>query len=155
MPKLLSARAVSRPSPTRDRLNHRPGIVAGGRGGAVGSPARPPRFACESVPERDRVRVAPAGELDLATVSQLERAVRDLWESGFTHLVLDLRGLCFLDLCGLRLILELDAAAHANSSTLELIAGGWQVQRVFDLTGTAERLAFRSAGGEHPHVARC
>jgi anti-sigma B factor antagonist len=102
-------------------------------------------FACEVIPERGRVRVAPVGELDLAAAPELDRTVRELWRSGFRAVVLDLRGVCFLDVSGLRLILELDAVARSDSSSFALIAGGRNVQRVFTLTGCGDRLRFESA----------
>ena len=49
-------------------------------------------FRIDVEPERDSVRVAPVGELDIATVEKLRAEVDRLRESGFTDLVLDLRG---------------------------------------------------------------
>jgi anti-anti-sigma factor len=104
----------------------------------------PPPFGCEVIPERDRVRIAPSGELDLSTAPELERTTGELWAAGFTHVVLDLREVCFLDVAGVRVILALDAAARADGSTFELIPGPAQVQRVFDLTGVHERVSFQA-----------
>jgi anti-sigma B factor antagonist len=107
----------------------------------------PPPFGCEVFPERDHVRIAPVGELDLATVPELRDVVHELRVSGFDHLVLDLRGLCFLDSTGLRLLLELASAARADSHRLELIPGPPTVQRLFELSGTAAELPFRARDG--------
>ena len=84
-------------------------------------------FRVDVEPERDSVRVAPVGELDIATVEKL---------------VLDLRGVRFLDSTGLRLVLELDAAAKEASQELMLIRGSNVVQRIFEVTQVAERLRF-------------
>ena len=43
--------------------------------------------------ERDSVRVAPVGELDIATVGALDAHLRDLHGNGFQRLLLDLRQL--------------------------------------------------------------
>jgi hypothetical protein len=43
------------------------------------------------------------------------------------------------------MILKLDAAARADASTFELIAGPPPVQRVLALTGAHERLGLRTA----------
>jgi anti-anti-sigma factor len=134
---------VSRESPGMPRLlegRERRAVSPAGRGIGL-----PPRFGCEVIPERDRVRIAPAGELDLATAPELERTAGELWAAGFTHVVLDLREVCFLDVAGLRMILKLDAAARADGSTFELIPGPPQVQRVLDLTGAQERLRLRAS----------
>ncbi len=55
---------------------------------------RPPRvgvpFQVDVHPERDRVRVVPVGELDVATTAQLEAEPHELREAGFARIVLDL-----------------------------------------------------------------
>jgi anti-sigma B factor antagonist len=99
-------------------------------------------FRVDVEPERDAVRVAPVGELDIATVDKLRAEVDRLRESGFAKLVLDLRGVRFLDSTGLRLVLELDAAAKEASQELMLIRGSTVVQRIFEVTQVAERLRF-------------
>jgi anti-anti-sigma factor len=100
-------------------------------------PVRAPMsFTCEVIPERARVRVALAGELDLATAPELGRTVRELLESGFDHIVIDLAGVEFMDSSGLKLILSLRNAAAARGGRLVLTPGPPAVQRIFELTGT-------------------
>lgn len=99
-------------------------------------------FRIDVEPARDSVRVAPVGELDIATVDKLRAEVDRLRESGFAKLVLDLRGVRFLDSTGLRLVLELDQAARADSQELLLIRGSAVVQRIFEVTQVSERLQF-------------
>jgi anti-sigma B factor antagonist len=108
------------------------------------SPEPPPAFTCDVFPERDHVRVTPVGELDLATVPELRDTVHELCVSGFDHVVLDLRGVCFLDSTGLRLLLELASEARADGHRLEMIPGPTPVQRLVELTGTADVLPFRA-----------
>jgi anti-anti-sigma factor len=99
-------------------------------------------FRIDVEPERDSVRVAPVGELDLATVDTLRAEVERLRESGFARIVVDLRGVRFLDSTGLRLILELDTAARQGGQDLVLIRGSDVVQRIFEVTQVADRLTF-------------
>jgi anti-sigma B factor antagonist len=99
-------------------------------------------FRVDVEPARDSVRVAPVGELDIATVEKLHAEVVRLRESGFNRIVLDLRGVRFLDSTGLRLVLELDAAARADSHHLSVIRGPEVVHRIFEVTQVAERLDF-------------
>jgi anti-sigma B factor antagonist len=99
-------------------------------------------FRIDVEPARDSVRVAPVGELDIATVDKLREEVDRLRESGFSKLVLDLRGVRFLDSTGLRLVLELDQAARDASQELQIIRGSAVVQRIFEVTQVAERLQF-------------
>jgi anti-anti-sigma factor len=99
-------------------------------------------FRIDVEPDRESVRVAPVGELDIATVDKLQSEVSRLLATGFQRLVLDLRGVRFLDSTGLRLVLELDAAAAADSHELCVIRGSRVVHRIFEVTQVAERLHF-------------
>ena len=99
-------------------------------------------FRVDVEPERESVRVAPFGELDIATVDKLQAEVSRLLETGFAKIVLDLRGLRFLASPGLRLVLELDAAARADAHELLVIRGSDVVHRIFEVTQVAERLNF-------------
>ena len=99
-------------------------------------------FRVDVDPDRDSVRVAPVGELDIATVDKLQAEVSRLLGSGFAKIVLDLRGVRFLDSTGLRLVLELDSAARSQSYELQVIRGSDVVHRIFEVTQVAERLNF-------------
>jgi anti-sigma B factor antagonist len=99
-------------------------------------------FRVDVEPDRESVRVAPVGELDIATVDKLQVEVSRLLETGFAKIVLDLRGVRFLDSTGLRLVLELDGAARAQSHELWVIRGSDVVHRIFEVTQVAERLNF-------------
>jgi anti-anti-sigma factor len=104
--------------------------------------ADPGTFRCDVLPERDRVRIALAGELDLATALQLDQAVRELLETGFEHVVLDLTDLVFLTSSGLRVILRLQALSQESAFRFELRPGPPAVQRIFELSGTIDVLTF-------------
>jgi anti-sigma B factor antagonist len=99
-------------------------------------------FRVDVDPARESVRVAPVGELDIATVDKLQAEVVRLRETGFEKIVLDLRGVRFLDSTGLRLVLELDGAARADSHVLCVIRGADVVHRIFEVTQVVERLNF-------------
>ena len=102
----------------------------------------PPPFRCDVIPERARVRVVPAGDLDLETAPALERTVRELLRSGFADVVLDLAELDFMDSAGLHLILALQSAAESCECRFRVRQGPPAVQRIFELTGTLELVAF-------------
>jgi len=101
-------------------------------------------FRCEVRTQREAASVHPVGELDLATVPVVEGHLAELQAAGFEHLTLDLRDVCFLDSTGLRTILVWDARSRADGFTLSLVSGSPTV-RLFDLTGTTERLNFVEA----------
>ena len=88
------------------------------------------------------VRVCPFGEVDIGTVGPIREQLEHVTASGARHVVLDLRGVTFLDSTGLHLALEADAASRAQGCEFGLIGGPADVQRVFDLTGARARLPF-------------
>ena len=63
-------------------------------------------------------RVLPAGELDMATVGELDACFRDAHSAGFRRIVADLRELEFMDSTGLTLLTRwaLEPGATATSS---------------------------------------
>jgi anti-sigma B factor antagonist len=98
-------------------------------------------------PDRDAVYLELTGELDMATSPLVRRHVDELVAAGFTMLVIDLRGLGFLDCSGLRLFLELDADARSDGWSVTLVEGDDDIQRLFTLTDTADTLPFTSTDG--------
>lgn len=104
----------------------------------------PRPFALDVRPDRDRVHVAPAGELDLVTVGEVDRCVADLTAAGFAHVVVDLREVEFIDSTGLRLMLRLRAHSRDEGWTLSLVQGPPSVRRIFELTGTLDTLPFEN-----------
>ena len=83
--------------------------------------------------------VAPEGELDMATVDSLRAALEtELGDARF--LVLDLRGLGFLDTSGLQLVFEQQRRSEAEDFSFVLVRGQRHVQRLFDIAGMNDRL---------------
>ena len=73
-----------------------------------------------------------AGELDVATASQLAEALREASSAG--QVVLDLSELTFLDSCGIRAILELARTQNGNGPVI-ILNPSHAVSRVFDIIG--------------------
>jgi anti-sigma B factor antagonist len=86
--------------------------------------------------------IAVRGELDLAGVPLLESTVRNLDLSRIRHAVLDLRRLAFIDAAGLEAVLDLYAACLEDATTLTIIPGPRNVQRLFELTRLDRVLPF-------------
>jgi len=87
------------------------------------------------------VRVALSGELDLAAAPEVERKLREHERDGAV-LLLDLRGVKFMDSTGLRVILSADSRARRDDRKLVLVRGPEAVHRVFRLTLLDQRLEF-------------
>jgi anti-sigma B factor antagonist len=100
------------------------------------------QFRVEIAPDRDVVRVSPVGELDMSTTGELTAEIQQLWRSGFTRVILDLRGATFIDSSGLHAILDEHAAATADGRDFAIIPGPPAVQRIFAVTGLKSRLPF-------------
>ncbi|MCW2969197.1 MAG: anti-sigma factor antagonist [Solirubrobacterales bacterium] len=86
-----------------------------------------------------------SGELDIASFGRLETATRQLTANGARSITLDLRELEFMDLAGLRAILEVHERFEEGGYELRLIPGPWQIQSLFERTGLLKVLPFSSA----------
>jgi anti-sigma B factor antagonist len=110
----------------------------------------PPGFVCVTRAEAPGVdRVTLGGELDIATAPHLEQALYEAAGDGVT-LILDLSGLSFMDSIGLQVILSAQARLSEANCRLELVAGGPQVQRLFEITGVKSHLQFLDGPGAAP-----
>ena len=86
----------------------------------------------------EAVVVRPVGELDLATVAELDRVIEGAGTGPL--LVLDLSELEFLDTSGMRFLLKMQADCFALDRELKLVQGPREVQRLFTVAGLADRL---------------
>jgi len=83
-------------------------------------------------------RVLVAGELDLATVPELEARLPA--PSPGETLVLDLRELAFIDSSGIRVLMRLDLDSRERGWTLVVVRARPSVQRVLDLVRLGDRI---------------
>ena len=104
------------------------------------------------VQRRQRVAIVqPRGELELATVEPLQSAVdaaiAEILNAagGVAHdvrVVLDLRGLSFIDSTGVQLLVMLDQRAQRDGFQLTLVAPAPPADRAIRLCGLDRRLSF-------------
>jgi anti-anti-sigma factor len=105
----------------------------------------PQPFAVE-VQRRDAVAIVqPRGELDLLTVETLRAALDGIKST--ERLVLDLRGLSFMDSTGPQLLVALHQRAQRDGLQLTLIAPAAPVDRAIQLCGLAQELPFVAVVG--------
>jgi anti-sigma B factor antagonist len=114
--------------------------------------APPPAFHCswaDGGPDATWVRLA--GELDIATTPQLERALREPRLQA-RLVVLDLRELAFIDSCGVNAIVDASIRARQVGHRVLLLRGAPGVDRVFTLTGTSEHVVDGDIRSVEPSV---
>jgi anti-anti-sigma factor len=110
----------------------------------IAVPASPiPPFCVRVERASSEAVVAPQGELDVASARVLERELRVLSAERVQRVVLDLRGVEFIDSNGLRTLLGVRNTALREGYELTVMPGPPRVQRIFDLTATRGLFAWR------------
>ena len=93
--------------------------------------------------------IALTGELDISGAPALDEEIGRLAGREDVHrVVLDLRGLQFLDSSGLRVVALAARRLLAAGRELTLVRGSETVHRVFEITRMADRLDFVDAPPE-------
>ena len=93
--------------------------------------------------------VSPTGELDISGAAVLEAELERLaGDPELGTVVLDMRGLEFMDSSGLRLVVVADMRAREASRRFSLIRGDDTVHRVFEITRMSDRLDFVNSAEE-------
>ncbi|HWF73807.1 MAG TPA: STAS domain-containing protein [Solirubrobacteraceae bacterium] len=82
------------------------------------------------------------GELDLESAPELDRQLCELAAQSPGRLLIDLRGLEFMDSSGLAVMVRAQRSARDNGHGLALRPGPTQVQRLFELTGVVQHFTF-------------
>ena len=84
--------------------------------------------------EPGHVVVTVAGEVDIATVPQLQKRLTEPAASG-QPLIVDLDQVTFLDAAGLGVLASAASRAAARGASLQAVCARRQVQRLFTITG--------------------
>ena len=83
--------------------------------------------------------VAVTGELDMATSPELDWALRNA-SAGASLVVLDLRGLNFMDSTGLHVIITANERLRREGRQMLVVRGPAAIQRVFTVSGVDRAL---------------
>jgi anti-anti-sigma factor len=94
-----------------------------------------PSFGIQVIANGCSTRIAPAGELDIATTPALEQEIAKATATRGSELVLDLRELTFMDSTGLRTLAQTNARADEDGFTLSIWRGSRQIERVLEISG--------------------
>jgi anti-sigma B factor antagonist len=101
----------------------------------------PPPFRIDIDRSDGEVRVCPVGELDMSTVGQMETALKDAARAG-RHVIVDLRGLEFMDSTGLTLLTRWSLASERDGFELALVSGNERIHRLFEITRLVAHFRF-------------
>jgi anti-anti-sigma factor len=91
----------------------------------------------------DELWVLPTGDLDIGAAPELSETLSLAMASDAKSIVIDLRGLEFIDSTGLRTLLE--AQQSEGGERISFVAGNEHVQSVFRIAGLLDELPFRPA----------
>jgi anti-anti-sigma factor len=82
------------------------------------------------------------GELDIATVPAVAKVVDEIkpHADGVRHIVMDLRGLTFMDVSALRELIRQNDEARTNRHNLAVVRGGGVTERLLKLTEVEAQL---------------
>lgn len=124
------------------------------------------KLAITVADEPGHLLVTVAGEIDIATMPQLRDELAELTASG-RPLVVDLGGVRFIDASGLGALATAARNARASGAGLHVVSAGYQVRRLFALTGLDQHISLDrtvseaiarlsggpgpAAGGHSPH----
>ena len=92
--------------------------------------------------ERNAYTLVLSGELDISTSADVEAELARVEAKDPPLIVLDLRGLSFMDSTGLRLVLGADSRARKAGRRLAVVPGPEAVHRVFLIALLDKRLEF-------------
>ena len=85
-----------------------------------------------------------SGELDLSSAGELDTTIAELCADGAQRIVLEMGELRFMDSTGLRSVLVGAELCDVNGCELLIGATSLQVERLFEVSGTGERLPRRA-----------
>ena len=95
-----------------------------------------------------RLELRLGGELDVANARELSRVVRSLRTTGVERIVLDLRGVEFIDSPGIGCVLELWSLARRTRCALTVLDAPGQVRDALRRSGIARALEERAGEGD-------
>ena len=99
-------------------------------------------FHCRTEQRGEAAYVRPYGELDLLTVPDLDEQLRAALDGGSRRVVLDLRGLSFMDSTGISLVTRWNLESERDGFQFALIQGDERVRRLFELTALTDYFVF-------------
>jgi anti-anti-sigma factor len=112
---------------------------------------QPAELSLKSSTSGGACTITLAGELDMATASRLEAAVREALADGATEVLLDMSEVTFTDSSGLRAVLRARRALEQGGGDFFLVPSkGGDQHHLFHVSGMIGELTFREPGDQPP-----
>lgn len=92
--------------------------------------------------------MAVKGDIDIASVEQLDKAIREVLDDKTSNLVIDLNETSFMDSTGLKSLISADQEFETRGRSLAIAIEGGPIWRLFDLSGVDSRLRLVSRAEE-------
>jgi anti-sigma B factor antagonist len=89
--------------------------------------------------------VKPHGEIDLATHTQLSKAIVDLLDAGQVDIVVDLSRTTFLDSTALGTLISARRRAYARKGSFSILCTDERLLRIFQVTSLDKVFTIRDA----------
>lgn len=89
--------------------------------------------------------VAPHGEMDLATHTQLLRAIEDVLDAGRVDIVVDLSHTTFLDSTALGTLISARRSALAHEGSFVILCSNPRLLRLFEVTSLDQVFEIRDS----------
>lgn len=105
-------------------------------------------FAVTVVGTGDGARIVVQGDVDIAAVPRMERALEQALSSSPRQVLIDLSAVGFIDSSGLRFLLRANQQAQRNGWSLALTRPTEPAMKAFELTGADRWLPFASDAAE-------
>jgi anti-sigma B factor antagonist len=105
-------------------------------------------FKVEAAQTGETLQIRLIGEFDLPAFDQVDTLLTDAQRGNSHDVLVDLRGLTFIDSSGIRALVRAHKRGVEGALPLRLIRGPHNVHRVFELAGLDSRLDF--VEGEPP-----
>ena len=99
-------------------------------------------LAVEVVRSGGACHIVLRGDLDFATAGRVRDALDEAFAAAPAVAALDLRGLEFIDVTGIKAVVEFARRARLHAVPHTIIRAGAVVQRAFDLIGVTATLPF-------------
>ncbi|GAA1793420.1 STAS domain-containing protein [Planosporangium flavigriseum] len=105
------------------------------------------QLACSAVRSDGEITVVLAGESDLATIDQLRDALFDAVAERPSRVVVDLRGLVFIDSMSISVLIAARRAALEHEAEFVVTNPTRQVLKVLTIAGVLDVLTMTEPGG--------